>query len=116
VNSGPLKDCSVGISVSESETSSAHGFPSAQVNRVTFDIASALLGQGVRVVFGHDWRPDGVMEAIFRIALLMAPEAPPTKKHAMQNLLPWPPERLYLSDEEQSRLSHVLKIEQLYLP
>jgi len=117
VTSGPLQGCYVGISVSESETSSAHGFPTTQVNRVTFDISAALLGQGARVVFGHDWRPDGVMEAIFRIALLMAPEVPPTDgEPAMQNLLPWPPERLYLGGEEQNRLSHVLKIRQLRLP
>jgi hypothetical protein len=116
VNSRPLQGCSIGISVSESETSSARGFPSAQVNRVTFDIASALLGQGARVVFGHDWRPDGVMEAVCRFALLMAPEILPTDGPVMENLLPWPPERQYLDEEERKRLSTILRIEQLYLP
>ena len=69
MTSRPLQDCAVGISISESEDSSDRGFPRWQVNRATVQTAAALLGQGAGVVFGHDWREDGVMDAIYRFAV-----------------------------------------------
>jgi len=113
-----LQGYSVGISVSESETSSRRGFPSEQVNRATFDIASALVGQGARVVFGHDWRPDGIMESVCKIALLTTPDALTAKPdgHVMENLLPWPSDEQYLNAEDLRRLDTIVKIERLDLP
>lgn len=114
-----LQGCYVGISVSESETSSRRGFPPAQVNRATFDIAAALVGQGARVVFGHDWRPDGIMEAVCRIALLTTPEiltGRPEDAHTIENLLPWPPGEEYLEEKDLDRLNAIVRIKQLDLP
>lgn len=42
--------------------------PDQQVNRITLQLAQALIGQGASVVFGHDWREDGVMEAVHGFA------------------------------------------------
>ena len=58
----PLAGCIVSLSISESDDSAERGFPSWQVNRVTLQLVAALFGQGASVVFGHDWREDGVME------------------------------------------------------
>lgn len=93
------------------------GFPPWQVNRVTLQVASALLGQGACVVFGHDWRDDGVMDATYRFAIQFEPPAADGEQSGplMVNLLPWP-DKPRLSDEEQERLGNVLHIEQAGLP
>ena len=58
----PLAGCVVGLSISESEDSTGCGFPPGQINRVTVQMVASLFGQGVGVVFGHDWREDGVID------------------------------------------------------
>ncbi|HZC97659.1 MAG TPA: hypothetical protein VE267_16330, partial [Bradyrhizobium sp.] len=58
----PLQGCTIGLSISESADSTALGFPPWQINDVTVQMVAALFGQGASVVFGHDWRDDGVME------------------------------------------------------
>ena len=117
VTSRPLQGLAVGVSISGSEDSSALGFPSAQVNRVTVQIASALLGQGAAVVFGHDWREDGVMDAIYRFAIQF--EAPSSGdgdgEPLIRNMLPWP-DQPSLSENQQERLGSILKIEPGKLP
>ena len=97
--SRPLAGCVVGLSISESDDSAKRGFPPWQVNRVTLQVVSALFGQGVGVMFGHDWREDGVMEAVHGFALQMQPPVPLSPQEAtaadqplLQNLLPWPDE------------------------
>jgi hypothetical protein len=77
----PLAGCIVNLSISESDDSAERGFPSWQVNRVTLQIVAALFGQGASVVFGHDWREDGVMQAVYGFARQVQPPVPlsPTK-------------------------------------
>ena len=81
----------VGISVSDSDDLAAHGYGPGDVNRVIVRLSEALLSAGARLVFGHDWRPDGVMDAICRIAVgfqsLPKDRAPDP---LIQNLIPWP--------------------------
>jgi hypothetical protein len=127
VKSRPLQGYAVGISISESEDSSGNGFPPWQINRVTVQTASALLGQGAGLVFGHDWREDGVMDAIYRFAIQLAPQLPASsaedgsaietadQKPLIVNVLPWP-DQPRLSEEEIKRLGAVLKIETGRLP
>jgi hypothetical protein len=50
----PLQGRSVSLSISETDDSADRGFPAWQVNRVTVQLAAALIGQGASVVFGHD--------------------------------------------------------------
>ncbi len=59
---------SVGISISASSDSIALGFDDRIINRLTIRIAEFFLFKGFRVVFGHDWREDGVMRAVAQLA------------------------------------------------
>lgn len=116
----PLTSFNVGLSVSESDDSVSRGFPVWQVNHLTLQVAAALMGQGAGVVFGHDWREDGIMEAVHSFALRMqAPDAatagPPVSAPLLQNLLPWPDEPRLPADERQ-RLASTLAIETAGLP
>nr|WP_137827998.1 hypothetical protein [Methylobacterium sp. L1A1] len=116
----PLTSLHVGLSVSESDDSVSRGFPVWQVNHVTLQVAAALMGQGAGVVFGHDWREDGVMEAVHAFALRMqAPDAttagPTATAPLLQNFLPWPDEPR-LPAEERRRLASTLSIEAAGLP
>ena len=74
-----LTGVSVGISISESEDSGRLGFGSKEVNQVTVDFSRELVGQGASVVFGHDWRPDGVMHAVATAAAGAQPLGEPTE-------------------------------------
>lgn len=60
----PLEGLVVNLSVSQGDDTLKHGYPGWQVNRVTLQFVAALFGQGASLVFGHDWREDGVMEAV----------------------------------------------------
>jgi len=120
--SRPLAGCVVGLSISESDDSARRGFPPWQVNRVTLQVVSALFGQGVGVMFGHDWREDGVMEAVHGFALQMQPPVPLSPQEAaaadqplLQNLLPWPDEPS-LPIQDRERLASTLRIEEAGLP
>jgi hypothetical protein len=118
----PLTGCTVGLSISESEDSTNRGFPDWQVNRVTLQVVAALFGQGIGVVFGHDWRDDGVMEAVHGFAQQMQPPVPlspaeveRTGQPLLRNLLPWP-DKPKLSREDLERLASTLRIETVGLP
>jgi hypothetical protein len=117
----PLAGYLINLSISESEDSSAKGFPEWQVNRVTLQLVAALFGQGASVIFGHDWRDDGVMEAVFAFARAMQPSLPVsstdlvTEPTQLQNLLPWPDIR-YLKQPELDRLDSTLSVKEVELP
>lgn len=118
----PLAGLVVNLSVSQSDDTLKHGYPTWQVNRVTLQFVAALFGQGASVIFGHDWREDGVMEAVHGFALQMQPQVPLTVEAAqaeaqplMRNLLPWP-DVPHLTEEEQEQLSATLKVEPGGLP
>lgn len=118
----PLAGLAVNLSISLSDDTLEHGYPAWQVNRVTLQFVAALFGQGASVVFGHDWREDGVMEAVHGFALqtqspapLRAEEAQAGGQPLMRNLLPWP-DAPRLTPEEQEQLSTTLKVEVAGLP
>lgn len=118
----PLAGLSISLSISESEDSEKYGFPLWQVNRTALQMVSAFFGQGISVVFGHDWRDDGVMEAVYSLAQQMQvpiplspEEAEVTNQPLMRNILPWPDEpRLKQAEIEQ--LASTLRIERAGLP
>jgi hypothetical protein len=105
----PLAGKVVNVSISESDDSPKRGFPKWQVNRVTLQIVSALFGQGAGIVFGHDWREDGVMEAVHGFALQVQPPLPlppevaeADRQPLLRNILPWPDvPRLTESEQDQ---------------
>ena len=64
---------------------------------MTLQLVAATFGQGASVVFGHDWREDGVMEAVYGFARQVQPPVPLSSDSAtaeaqpiLRNLLPWP--------------------------
>lgn len=118
----PLVGWAVGLSISESDDSAERGFPLWQVNRVTLQLVSALFGQGVRLIFGHDWREDGVMEAVHGFARqveaplpLSSAEADTAGQPFLRNVLPWP-DAPRLPALDLDRLSSTLRVESAGLP
>ena len=43
-----------------------------QINRIVIRMAQYFLDQDMRVIFGHDWREDGVMRAVADFAAIVA--------------------------------------------
>lgn len=118
----PLEGCIVNLSISQSDNSEQRGFPSWQVDRIMLQIVAALFGQGASLVFGHDWRKDGVMEAVYGFArqvqapILLSPEQSAAERQPLlKNLLPWP-ETFYLPERDLEQLSSTLKVERAGLP
>lgn len=118
----PLAGCIVSLSISESDDSAERGFPSWQVNRVTLQLVAALFGQGASVVFGHDWREDGVMAAVYGFARQVQPPVPLSPANAaaeaqplLRNLLPWP-DKPVLSERDLEQLKSTLRVECVGLP
>ena len=87
----PLHGLVVGISVSESENIAEWGYTPADVNRVTVRLSEALLAAGARLMFGHDWRPDGIMDVLCRLAVKYQPSAEANVNEPLiRSLLHWP--------------------------
>ena len=63
---------SVGISVSPCEDAAKIGYDDRQINRIVIRMAQYFLDQDMRVIFGHDWREDGVMQAVADFAAVVA--------------------------------------------
>lgn len=66
----PLAGHRVGISIAvpDGPHMSSHGVDEREINRVVRSLSQILLAQGARLVFGHDWRPDGVMTEVLQLA------------------------------------------------
>jgi SLOG cluster2 len=118
----PLTGCLINLSISEGEDSSKRGFPTGQVNRTTLQAVAAFFGQGASVVFGHDWREDGIMEAVYGFARQVQAPIPLTLGEAavdaqplLWNILPWP-DKPYLSEQALEQLSSTLRVQSAGLP
>lgn len=118
-NTRSLDGWVIGVSVANADDLASHGYTSEDVNRATVRLSEALLHAGARLVFGHDWRPDGVMDAICRIAVKYQPPFPERSAPLplIQNLLPWPNQPT-LDAELRRDLEQrgVLKVQTIGLP
>jgi len=114
----PLHDLVIGISISESDDLAEWGYTPADVNRATVRMSEALLTEGAQLIFGHDWRPDGIMDAVCRLAIRYQPSGRGSSDDPLiQSLLAWPNESSMeptLRTELEQR--GVLKIEMLSPP
>ena len=63
---------SVGISVSPSAEAERLGYDERQINRMVIRIAQYFLDRDMQIIFGHDWREDGVMRAVADFAGVVA--------------------------------------------
>ena len=66
---------SVGISVSPSSEAERLGYDERQINRIVIRMAQYFLDRDMQVIFGHDWREDGVMRAVADFATVVAGRA-----------------------------------------
>lgn len=111
----PLSGLVVNLSISESEDSDRLGFPGWLVNRISLQFASALLGQGASVAFGHDWRDDGVMQAVYSYARQLRSSAVSGQTPLLWNLLAWPDQHS-IPVEEVQLPRPILTVEVVGLP
>lgn len=66
---------SVGISVSPSKEALRLGYDARQINRIVIRMAEYFLDKDMRVIFGHDWRNDGVMRTVADFAGKVTPHS-----------------------------------------
>ena len=66
---------SVGISVSPCTEAARIGYDERQINRIVIRMAQYFLDRNMRVIFGHDWRENGVMRAVADFAEVVAARA-----------------------------------------
>jgi len=116
--SRPLAGLRVGLSVAGNPEELARwGFTPAGMNRYTVRLARALLAEGAYLAFGHDWRPDGVMEAIASLAFDYHRLPDPRQDQPLiLNLVPWPNEFSNVDADLLLRLEGTVKVEAPGLP
>jgi len=119
----PLEGITVGISVALGDDSALHGFGEEEMNCAVVRLSDSLLSAGAQLAFGHDWRPNGVMSAVARLAVSYDPGVSRSEDQSagrscrITNLVPWgrrpelPPD---LRDDLEQR--GILRIEEVGLP
>jgi hypothetical protein len=115
--SHPLAGLRVGLSVAGNpEELALCGFTPAGMNRFTMRLARALLAEGAYLAFGHDWRPDGVMEAITSLAFDYHRVPDQRQDPVILNLVPWPKKRSNVDADLLLRLEGTVKVRAPGLP
>lgn len=89
----PLRGLSVGISISAGDS----GIPGKEspdffVNKVTYQTCSRFLNLGARIVTGHMWRPDGIMQHLAKRAADFSSMRAPNEPRPIFNRVAWPDE------------------------
>ena len=91
----PLEGKAIGISVALGEDHARCGYGAEEMNRTVVRLSEVLLSAGARLVFGHDWRPSGIMSAIARLAVAYDEggaaweDRPQRSGCRITNLVPW---------------------------
>lgn len=84
----PKNPMTVNISASPCEDAEQLGYDERQINRIVIRIAQFFLFKGARVLFGQDWRDNGVMRAVLTSAELSeAATREPRRGPRMLNLV-----------------------------
>ena len=114
---------SVGISISPCEDAARIGYDDRQINRIMIRIAEYFLDRDMRIIFGQDWREDGVMQAIADMAAIVAAnsEIEETEENGenggyrMINLIATPtkPRAATEASEESGRSVAVLSVDEI---
>jgi len=102
--------------VSESDDLEQRGMTAAGLNRLTVRLSRTLLAEGAVLAFGHDWRSEGVMDAICGSAIDSF-GTPGTEVEAplILNLIPWP-DSARTTEDVLLRLEGILAVEEAGLP
>lgn len=115
-NRRPLTGLRVAISVSESADLDKRGTTPAGLNRLTVRLSRALLAEGAVLAFGHDWRNDGIMDAICGSAIeSFGIPGIDVQPPLILNLIPWP-DSPRTAEHALLRLEGILKVEEADLP
>lgn len=86
----PLEGVVIGISVSCGEDTGTFGVGEDEMNHLIVRLSDRLLTAGARLAFGHDWRPDGVMAAVARLAARYEPAGQISAESCrITNFVPW---------------------------
>jgi hypothetical protein len=113
--SRPLSGIKIAISISEAENLSDFGFTGddrhSPINLVTVELCHRLVALGAQVVLGHQWRPNGVMEAVSLFAQAYQWEAGASKEPIIYNFLAWP-DRAALSEGDRKQLGSLVAIDE----
>ncbi len=104
----PLEGRVIGISISESEELPALGLLPNAINVVTADLARRIIALGGSVIFGHDWRTGGVMEAVSRFAVAYAGQNARPEQPLILNYLA-EPDRPSLSDLDWKTIESIVE-------
>lgn len=114
----PLAGLRVGLSVAGNpEELAQYGFTLAGMNRFTVRLARALFAEGANLGFGHDWRPEGVMETIASLAFdYCRPLDEGETQPAILNLVPWPADQSNTHPELLLRLKGTVEVRPAGLP
>jgi hypothetical protein len=99
------------VSISESEDCGRRGISPAEVTRATIRIAEIMTCNGVALTFGHDWRPEGVMDSLYAYVRHSHLKATPF----ITNYLAWP-DTPQLSQAAQTALRPAVQIVSVGLP
>lgn len=104
------------LSMSAAETQGSPGYPASEINALLLQFTQTFLSQGAGLVFGHDWREDGIMETVHGFAQNCGP-GPESEGTAprMLNLVPWP-DAILLPTTERERLKSTLHVSKVGLP
>jgi hypothetical protein len=109
-----LDGLTLNLSVSESAEAVERGFPPSESNRTVLRIVAAILGHGAKIVLGHDWRDDGLMEAVHSYVIRYR-SVTDVSQNLVTNILPWP-DKSKVSEADQKTLKGALRIVALDRP
>lgn len=79
---------SVNISVSPCSDAARLGYDERQINRIVIRMAQFFLDRDMRIIFGHDWREDGVMRAVANFAEAVAARRAETREEESDHWVP----------------------------
>ena len=113
----PLSHVTLGVSASENDDANDLGFTKREVNRCVREIATAVMTQGGSVVFGHDWRSEGVMGELLQLAISHqhSPRRANGQGPPMTNFVPWP-SKTTVSSRDRKRYHDILQIIEMDRP
>jgi SLOG cluster2 len=88
----------------------------AGLHRLAIRLSRALLAEGAVLAFGHDWRDDGIMDAVCSSAIdSFGTPGIDVQPPLILNLIPWP-DSPRTADDALLRLEGILAVEEAGLP
>jgi hypothetical protein len=103
----------LGVSIAAALDGRGRELDGREVNRTVERLCRQVLAAEAGLVFGHDWRPEGVMAQVLAVARTY--QRTGDTEPRLINLVPWPEEPV-LPAEERRFLADLLRVERIGLP